>query len=111
MASKVTRPAGPIPVFPSARIDAEDFSFLSVGPLAEEPGNRLGDWARIAAACLQGRPDATATMNYWTGRELTICLDSPAPAHLDGDPIGACREVRISAGDTRLRVLAPQAAG
>ncbi|WP_413335475.1 diacylglycerol/lipid kinase family protein [Brevibacterium sp. GP-SGM9] len=109
MASKVARPAGPIPVFPQARIDADDFSFLSVGPLAEEPGDRLGDWARIAAACLQGRPGAPATMNYRTGRELTIGLDSPEPAHLDGDPIGDCLGMRISAGTTRLRVLVPEA--
>ncbi|MGO1753090.1 diacylglycerol/lipid kinase family protein [Brevibacterium aurantiacum] len=109
MASKVARPAGPIPVFPHARIDADDFSFLSVGPLAEEPGDRLGDWARIAAACLQGRPGAPATMNYRTGRELTIGLDSPEPAHLDGDPIGDCLGMRISAGTTRLRVLVPEA--
>lgn len=108
MASKVARPAGPIPVFPQARIDADDFSFLSVGPLAEDPGDRLGDWARIAAACLQGRPDAPATMNYRTGRERTIGLDSPAPAHLDGDPIGDCLGMRISAGTTRLRVLVPE---
>ena len=108
MASKVARPAGPIPVFPHARIDADDFSFLSVGPLAEEPGDRLGDWARIAAACLQGRPGTPATMNYRTGRDLTIGLDSPAPAHLDGDRIGACLGMRISAGTTRLRVLVPE---
>lgn len=108
MASKVARPAGPIPVFPQARIDADDFSFLSVGPLAEDPGDRLGDWARIAAACLQGRPGAPATMNYRTGRELTIGLDSPAPAHLDGDPIGNCLGMRISAGTTRLRILVPE---
>ncbi|QUL80785.1 diacylglycerol kinase family protein [Brevibacterium sp. SMBL_HHYL_HB1] len=33
MASKVARPAGPISVFPSARVDDEQFSALTVGPL------------------------------------------------------------------------------
>lgn len=111
MASKVARPAGPIPVFPQARIDAEELTFLSVGPLAEEPGDRLGEWIRIAAACLQGRPEVAATMSYRTGRDLTIGLDSPAPAHLDGDPIGDCLGMRISAGASRLRILTPTAQG
>lgn len=103
MASKVSHPAGPIPVFPAAKADREDFELLAVA--VGESGRRLGEWARIAVDCLWRRPAQNSNLHYWTGTEAAISLDRSEPAHLDGDPIGDCREMRIRAGGQRLTVL------
>lgn len=103
MASKVSHPAGPIPVFPAAKAEREDFEFLAVA--VGEPGRRLGEWARIAVDYLQRRPAHNSNLHFWTGTEATISLDRPEPAHLDGDTIGDCREMTIRAGAQRLTVL------
>jgi diacylglycerol kinase (ATP) len=107
MASKVARPAGPISVFPDARIDADTFSVLTVGPLPSGAKNRMRAWAGIAAACLQGRPDEDPHMHYRSTTSLSPRLATPAPAQLDGDLIGDCLELHLSTGTTRLLVSAP----
>ncbi|MGO3021812.1 MAG: diacylglycerol/lipid kinase family protein [Brevibacterium sp.] len=107
MVSKVTRPAGPIAVFPEARIGAQTFSMLTVGPFPHSPMARCRPWAGIAAACLQGRPDTHPLMNYRRTTETTVTVESPVPAQLDGDLIGDCLELRVSAGEKTLRVSAP----
>lgn len=107
MASKVARPAGPIAVFPEAHIDAQTFSMLTVGPFPHSPMAACRAWAGIAAACLQGRPDAHPFMNYRVTTEVTVSVESPVPAQLDGDLIGDCLELRVSAGEKTLRVSAP----
>lgn len=107
MASKVARPAGPIAVFPEARIDAPTFSMLTVGPFPHSPMARCRAWAGIAAACLQGRPEAHPLMNYRRTTQTTVTVESPVPAQLDGDLIGDCLELRVNAGEKTLRVSAP----
>ncbi|KAB1949091.1 diacylglycerol/lipid kinase family protein [Brevibacterium linens] len=107
MASKVARPAGPIAVFPEAHVDAQTFSMLTVGPFPHSPMARCRAWAGIAAACLQGRPDTHPLMNYRRTTETTVTVESPVPAQLDGDLIGDCLELRVSAGEKTLRVSAP----
>lgn len=107
MVSKVTRPAGPIAVFPEARIGAQTFSMLTVGPFPLSPIGRCRAWAGIAAACLRGKPDAHRLMNYRRTTETTVAVESPVPAQLDGDFIGDCLELRVSAGEKTLRVSAP----
>lgn len=108
MASKVARPAGPISVFPSARVDDEQFSALTVGPLPRGSARAVRAWAGIAAACLKGRPESHPLMHYRSTTAVTIRLDAPAPAQLDGDLIGDCLELRLSAGRQRLLVSAPR---
>ena len=107
MVSKVARPAGPIAVFPEARIGAQTFSMLTVGPFPLSPIRRCRAWAGIAAACLRGKPDAHRLMNYRRTTETTVAVESPVPAQLDGDLIGDCLELRVSAGEKTLRVSAP----
>ncbi len=109
MASKVARPAGPIAVFPQARIDAEAFNVLRVGPIPDRLIARCRAWAGIATVCLQGRPQAHPLMNYRSTTEITVSLESPMPTHLDGDLIGDCLELRVSAGEKKLLVSAPTA--
>ena len=109
MASKVARPAGPIAVFPEAHIDAQTFSMLTVGPFPHSPMAACRAWAGIAAAYLQGRPDAHPFMNYRVTTEVTVSVESPVPAQLDGDLIGDCLELRVSAGEKKLLVSAPTA--
>lgn len=103
MASKVSHPAGPIPVFPAAKAEREDFELLAVSVGA--PGRRIGEWARIAVDYLRCRPARSSNLHFWTGTEATLSLDRPEPAHLDGDTIGDCREMTIRAGARRLTVL------
>ncbi|MGO0603514.1 diacylglycerol/lipid kinase family protein [Brevibacterium linens] len=109
MVSKVTRPAGPIAVFPEAHIGAQTFSMLTVGPFPLSPIRRCRAWAGIAAACLRGKPDAHRLMNYRRTTETTVAVESPVPAQLDGDLMGDCLELRVSAGEKTLLVSAPTA--
>lgn len=108
MASKVVRPAGPIAVFPEAHIDAQTFSMLTVGPFPHSPIGRCRAWAEIAAACLQGQPQVHPLMYYRRTTEMKVTVESPVPAQLDGDLIGDCLELRVSAGEKTLRVSAPE---
>ncbi|TGD12540.1 hypothetical protein EB836_05635 [Brevibacterium sp. S111] len=107
MASKVARPAGPISVFPDARIDDAEFSVLRVGPLPRGTARRFLAWGGIASACLQGRPAQSPFMHYRRSASATVKLTRPAPAQVDGDLIGDCLELRVSAGESRLWVSAP----
>ena len=109
MASKVARPAGPIAVFPQARIDAEALTVLRVGPIPDRLIARGRAWAGIATACLQGRPQAHPLMNYRNATEMSVSVESPMSAHLDGDLIGDCLELRVSVGEKKLLVSAPTA--
>ncbi|SMX67300.1 diacylglycerol/lipid kinase family protein [Brevibacterium linens] len=109
MVSKVARPAGPIAVFPEARIGAQTFSMLTVGPFPRSPIERCRAWAEIAAACLRGRPDAHRLMDYRSTTVTTVAVESPVPAQLDGDFIGDCLELRVSTGEKTLLVSAPTA--
>lgn len=111
MASKVARPAGPIPVFPTAVLDDDAFEILAVAPMSETVGGRLSEWAHIANAYLRGRPAHNPSLHYWSGLAATVRLAQPVPAHLDGDPIGECLELKVRTGELRLRVLAPTARG
>lgn len=108
MASKVARPAGPISVFPSARVDDEQFSALTVGPLPRGSARVVRAWAGIAVACLKGRPESHPLLHYRSTTSVTIRLDAPAPVQLDGDLTGDCLEVRLSAGRQRLLVSGPR---
>lgn len=109
MVSKVARPAGPIAVFPEARIGAQTFSMLTVGPFPLSLIERCRAWAEIAAACLRGRPDSHRLMDYRRTTETTVAVESPVPAQLDGDLIGDCLELRVSTGEKTLLVSAPTA--
>ncbi|WP_309131700.1 diacylglycerol kinase family protein [Brevibacterium sp.] len=131
MASKVSHPAGPTAVFPRAEATAEEFEFLAVSlengaeqkrasarrptaehetvvPKALAASQRLRGWAGIALDSLAGAPERNPAMHYWTGTELRITLDEAAPLHLDGDSIGACRELNVRAGADRLLLIVPR---
>lgn len=107
MASKTQRPAGPIPVFDHAKLNARDFEFLAVELTTTTPGGRLSQWARIAWDCVNRRPANQPAMHYWKGGGVSISLDAPAPVQLDGDLIGDCRRLDLRAGTTSLMVLTP----
>lgn len=107
MASKAARPAGPVSVFPEARIDGDTFSVLSVGPLPRAVGGRMRAWTGIAVAALRGRPESDPLMDYREATEVTVRLTTPAPVQLDGDLIEDCVELRLRAGHRRLLVSVP----
>lgn len=107
MASKTARPAGPVTVFPDAEIDDDKFSVLTVGPLPAGAIRRLQAWTTIASACLQGTPLAHPLMRYRRAASVSVTLSEAAPAQLDGDLIGDCLELHLSAGDRVLWVSAP----
>ncbi|WP_181275395.1 diacylglycerol/lipid kinase family protein [Brevibacterium oceani] len=107
MASKVARPAGPVEVFPDARIDAETFSVLGVGPLPHTLLMRIRAWSSIGLSCLSGSPESNAFMDYRKATGVTVRLTTPAPVQLDGELIEDCVELHLSAGERGLLVSAP----
>src|SRR5699024_2807325 len=108
MASEVARPAGAVSGFPSARVDDEQSSALPVRPLPRGRGPALHPWAGAAVACAHRRPRSRPPTHCRGPTAGTIGLDVPAPAQLDGDLIGDCLELRLSAGRQRLLVSAPR---
>src|SRR5699024_1379242 len=108
MASKVARPAGPISVFPSARVDDEQFSALTVGPLPRGSARAVRAWAGIAAACLKRRPESHPLMHYRSTTAVTIRLHAPGPAQLDAALSVAALARLTCAARQRLLVSAPR---
>lgn len=118
MAAKVSHPAGPVAVFPRAEATGRLFEFLAVrldeadaaGAAAGKQsavGQRLAMWARIAGDGIAGAPERNRSLDCWSGTGLRVVVDGSAPAHLDGDLIGKCRELSVRAGDKRLLLIVP----
>ncbi|WP_166971242.1 diacylglycerol/lipid kinase family protein [Brevibacterium atlanticum] len=107
MASKVARPAGPVSVFPDARIDAETFSVLGVGPLPRTAVERMRAWWSIGLDCLSGSPGSNPLMDCRQATGVTVRLRTSAPVQLDGDLIEDCVELHVRAGMRQLLVSAP----
>lgn len=106
MASKVSHPAGPIAVFPHAKLDRPEFEFLRVS--AASGLERWKRWCSIARESVKGTPDRDPAMTYWRGRDMSVTLREPARVHLDGDNLGEVIALSVHAGTSTIEVLAPR---
>ena len=96
-------------MFPQARIDAEALTVLRVGPIPTDSSHAAERGQESPQhAC---RADRRRTAHELSQRttEMQSPVESPMSAHLDGDLIGDCLELRVSVGEKKLLVSAPTA--
>ena len=93
---------GGMPLLPDARIDDGLLDVVLLHP------RRFLSWLPLAWRVLARRPHTDDLVNRMTGHTVAIRADRDTPRELDGDTIGAGREMRMSCIHGRLLVRVPR---
>jgi YegS/Rv2252/BmrU family lipid kinase len=91
-----------MPLLPDAAIDDGLLDVVLLYP------KTFVSWLPLAFRVLARRPRTDETIARMRGRTVTIRAASPTPRQLDGDPLGAGRELRMSCLHGRVLVRVPR---
>ena len=91
-----------MPLLPDAAIDDGLLDVVLLYP------KRFVSWLPLAFRVLAKRPRTDETIARMTGRTVTIRAASPTPRQLDGDPLGAGKELRMTCLHGRVLVRVPR---
>ncbi len=91
-----------MPLLPDASIDDGLLDVVILHP------RNFFSWIPLAYRVLAKRPRTDDTINRMTGRTVTLRASSDTPRQLDGDSIGAGRELRMTCIHGRLLVRVPR---
>ncbi|GAB3246774.1 hypothetical protein GCM10027448_09060 [Nocardioides dilutus] len=91
-----------MPLLPDASIDDGLLDVVILHP------RNFFSWIPLAYRVLARRPRTDDTINRMTGRTVTLRAMSDTPRQLDGDSIGAGRELRMTCIHGRLLVRVPR---
>ncbi len=91
-----------IPLLPDASIDDGVLDVVLVSP------NRFLSWLPVAVRVLSRNKRTDAALDRMTGRKVSIRASHDTPRQLDGDSIGAGRELRAECIHGRLLVRVPR---
>jgi YegS/Rv2252/BmrU family lipid kinase len=91
-----------MPLLPDAAIDDGQLDVVLLYP------KRFVSWLPLAFRVLAKRPRTDETIARMTGRTVTIRAASPTPRQLDGDPLGAGKELRMTCLHGRVLVRVPR---
>jgi YegS/Rv2252/BmrU family lipid kinase len=91
-----------MPLLPDATIDDGLLDVVLLHP------KRLWSWVPLAFRVLAKRPHTDDTITRMRGRTVTVRAASPTPRQLDGDPLGAGRELRMTCLPGRVLVRVPR---
>jgi YegS/Rv2252/BmrU family lipid kinase len=91
-----------MPLLPDARIDDGLLDVVLLYP------QRFLSWLPLAWRILTRRPHTDALVNRLRGSSVVIRADRETPRELDGDPLGAGRELRMRCIHGRLLVRVPR---
>jgi YegS/Rv2252/BmrU family lipid kinase len=91
-----------MPLLPDAAIDDGLLDVVLLYP------KRFVSWLPLAFRVLAKRPRTDETIARMTGRTVTIRAASPTPRQLDGDPVGAGKELRMTCLHGRVLVRVPR---
>jgi YegS/Rv2252/BmrU family lipid kinase len=91
-----------MPLLPDAAIDDGLLDVVLLYP------KRFVSWLPLAFRVLARRPRTDETIERMRGRTLTIRAASPTPRQLDGDPLGAGKELRMTCLHGRVLVRVPR---
>jgi YegS/Rv2252/BmrU family lipid kinase len=91
-----------MPLLPDARIDDGLLDVVLLHP------QRFLSWLPLAWRILSKRPHTDELVNRMRGRSVVIRADRDTPRELDGDTVGAGRELRMTCLHARLLVRVPR---
>jgi YegS/Rv2252/BmrU family lipid kinase len=91
-----------MPLLPDARIDDGLLDVVLLYP------KRFVSWLPLAFRVLARRPRTDETIARMQGRTVTVRAASPTPRQLDGDPVGAGAELRMTCLHGRVLVRVPR---
>jgi YegS/Rv2252/BmrU family lipid kinase len=91
-----------MPLLPDAAIDDGLLDVVLLYP------KTFVSWLPLAFRVLARRPRTDETIARMRGRTVTIRATSPTPRQLDGDPLGAGRELRMTCLHGRVLVRVPR---
>lgn len=91
-----------MPLLPDARIDDGLLDVVLLHP------QRFLSWLPLAWRILSKRPHTDELVNRMRGGSVTIRADRDTPRELDGDSLGAGRELRMTCLHARLLVRVPR---
>jgi YegS/Rv2252/BmrU family lipid kinase len=91
-----------MPLLPDAAIDDGLLDVVLLYP------KRFVSWLPLAFRVLAKRPRTDETIARMRGRTVTIRAASPTPRQLDGDPLGAGKELRMTCLHGRVLVRVPR---
>ena len=91
-----------MPLLPDAAIDDGLLDVVMLHP------QRFLSWLPLAWRILTKRPATDDLVNRMTGRTVHIRASQDTPRQLDGDPVGAGRELRMTCIHGRLLVRVPR---
>ncbi|WP_232678397.1 diacylglycerol kinase family protein [Nocardioides sp. R-C-SC26] len=91
-----------MPLLPDASIDDGQLDVVVLYP------RRFLSWIPLAVRVLARRRRTDDTINRMTGRTVSIRTGAPTPRQLDGDSIGAGRELHMECIHGRLLVRVPR---
>ncbi|CAA9340781.1 MAG: Conserved protein with diacylglycerol kinase catalytic domain [uncultured Nocardioidaceae bacterium] len=91
-----------IPLLPDAAIDDGELDVVLVSP------GKFLSWVPLVVRVVSKNKRTDAALNRMTGRKVSIRAASETPRQLDGDPIGAGRELRAECIHGKLLVRVPR---
>jgi len=91
-----------MPLLPDAAIDDGLLDVVLLNP------KRIVSWLPLAFRVLARRPRTDETIARMRGRTVSIRAASPTPRQLDGDPLGAGKELRMTCLHGRVLVRVPR---
>ena len=91
-----------MPLLPDAAIDDGLLDVVLLYP------KRFWSWVPLAWRVVARRPQTDETIERMTGRSVVVRAASPTPRQLDGDPLGAGRELRMNCLHGRVLVRVPR---
>jgi YegS/Rv2252/BmrU family lipid kinase len=91
-----------MPLLPDAAIDDGLLDVVLLYP------KRIVSWLPLAFRVLARRPRTDETIARMRGRTVSVKAASPTPRQLDGDPVGAGRELRMTCLAGRVLVRVPR---
>jgi YegS/Rv2252/BmrU family lipid kinase len=91
-----------MPLLPDAAIDDGLLDVVLLYP------KRFLSWVPLAFRVIARRPRTDETIERMRGRTVTVRAASPTPRQLDGDPLGAGRELRMTCLYGRVLVRVPR---
>jgi len=93
---------GGLPLLPDAAIDDGTIDLVLLNP------RRFLSWLRVVARVVLRNPLSDETVTRMSGRKISVRASSPTPRQIDGDSIGAGREIHCECLAGKLLIRVPR---